>query len=75
MRMITASWQRMAFGIAVAGALGFGATQAMAAPREAETETMACGATACRNACPQYGGTWVSGRCICCFPAAKEPQP
>ena len=61
MRTIRAGWQRMAFGIAVAGALGFGATQAMAAPSEAEAEMRACGVAACRTACPQYGGTWVSG--------------
>lgn len=69
MRMITAGWKRAAFGLAVAGALGFGGTQAVAAPREAESETRACGIAACRTACPQYGGSWVNGRCICCYPA------
>jgi len=69
MRTITAGWKRAAFGLAVAGALGFGGTQAAAAPREAETQNAACNATACRNTCPQYGGAWVSGRCICCYPA------
>jgi len=69
MQTITAVLKRAAFGVAVAGALGFGATQAAAEPREAESETRACGIAACRTACPQYGGSWVNGRCICCQPA------
>jgi hypothetical protein len=69
MRTITAGWKRVAFAVAVAGALGFGATQAVAEPREAESQTAACGATACQRTCPEYGGSWVNGRCICCYPA------
>jgi hypothetical protein len=30
---------------------------------------MACGVTACARTCPEYGGSWVNGRCICCYPA------
>ncbi len=65
MRTITIGWRRAAFVAAVAGALGFGATQAFAAPRE-EGRAAACGT--CWGRCPQFGGDYVNHRCICCLP-------
>lgn len=52
------------FGLAVAGMLGFGASQAVAAPREEPRAVC----SSCWGRCPQFGGDFVNGRCICCLP-------
>lgn len=65
MRTITPGWRRMLFGVAVAGTLGFGASQAFATPKEPEKRA-ACGT--CWGRCPQLGGDLDRhGRCICCL--------
>jgi hypothetical protein len=65
MSRITSGWRRVAFAAAVTGALGFGATQALAAPSEPEGRAVC---NSCRGRCPQFGGDFVNGRCICCLP-------
>ena len=65
MRRIASGWRRAAFAVAVAGALGFGATQAFAAPSGPEKRAV-CGT--CWGRCPLYGGDYVNHRCICCLP-------
>jgi hypothetical protein len=63
MRTITPGWRRMLFGVAVAGTLGFGASQAVAAPKEQERRAV-CGS--CQGRC-QHGGDYDRhGHCICC---------
>lgn len=64
MRTIQRRWRGALFGIAVAGTLGFGASQAFAAPQE---ERRAVCST-CWGRCPLYGGDYVNHRCICCLP-------
>jgi hypothetical protein len=53
-----------------AAALGFGASQAVASPREAETER-ACNPTGCNQWCRAQGGIsgrcTDSGQCLCLF--------
>jgi hypothetical protein len=52
------------FGIAVAGTLGFGATQAFAVPTEHKREVC----STCWGRCPLFGGDFVNHQCICCLP-------
>jgi hypothetical protein len=65
MRRIASRWRRVGFVAAVAGALGFGATQALAAPSEPGARAVC---SSCWGRCPQFGGDYVNGRCICCLP-------
>jgi anaerobic selenocysteine-containing dehydrogenase len=65
MRSITSRWRRAAFVAAMAGALGFGATQALASPAPPESRGV-CGE--CWGRCPLYGGDRVGHQCICCLP-------
>ena len=45
---------RLAFAAAMAGALGFGGTQAFAAPGEAAAEMKSCSLSECSNYCRQW---------------------
>ena len=51
---------RWLLAVGSAAALGFGASQAMASPREA-AEERACNPTGCNKQCQAQGG--ISGRC------------
>jgi hypothetical protein len=64
MRTILPRWRGVLFGIAVAGTLGFGATQAFAAPTEHKREVC----STCWGRCPLFGGDFVNHQCICCLP-------
>ncbi|HEX2094074.1 MAG TPA: hypothetical protein VHG28_16850 [Longimicrobiaceae bacterium] len=64
MKQITRGFQRVVFALAVAGALGSGATQALARPATEESTARAC--TQCLRECGSLGGVWKSGRCLCC---------
>jgi hypothetical protein len=66
MRSIAARWRRVAFVTAVAGALGFGATQALASPSGDDGRDGVC--NECWGRCPLYGGDRVGHQCICCLP-------
>lgn len=48
---------RIAFGALVAAALGYGATEALAAPPAAEAR-LACDDLQCANDCVEAGGSW-----------------
>ena len=65
MKRIACTLRRVLFGAAVVGALGFGATQAAAEPREPSL-TSVC--NTCWSRCPEYGGQIWNGRCLCCYP-------
>jgi hypothetical protein len=59
--------QRWMMGAAVAAALGFGATQALATPA-AKTDAAACSTGQCRKDCialGNSGGVCIDGQCIC----------
>lgn len=64
MHRIASRWRRVAFATAVAGSLGFGATQAFAAP--SEQKRAVC--SSCWGRCPQFGGDYINHRCVCCLP-------
>lgn len=64
MLRIASGGRQLVFATVVAGALGFGATQALAAP--SEQKRAVC--SSCWGRCPQFGGDYVNGRCICCLP-------
>jgi hypothetical protein len=64
MHRIASRWRRVVFATAVAGALGFGATQAFAAP--VEQKRAVC--SSCWGKCPQFGGDFINHRCVCCLP-------
>lgn len=51
------------FALVIAGALGFGAAQAFAAPAEAPATH--CSGT-CTRECGTLGGVYKYGRCLCC---------
>jgi hypothetical protein len=56
------------FGLAVLGALGFGASQAAAAPRSSTGKEAYCSYLSCRNMCIAAGrpsGYCESGICLC----------
>lgn len=53
---------RAAFGLAVAGALGVGATQAVASPRTNAGTPAACNFTNCSIPCQELG--YDGGRCL-----------
>lgn len=58
---------RIGFGIALAGALALGATQALAAPSTVEARSW-CHAFQCRASCELSGYSWgqcVDGYCEC----------
>lgn len=67
MKRISLNWRKAVFGAAVAGALGFGATQASAGTvAVSDSPTAAC-SRICVPECPaEFGGSYISGRCYCC---------
>ncbi|HEX6911417.1 MAG TPA: hypothetical protein VF142_13515 [Longimicrobium sp.] len=69
MRDIARRWRTVLLALPLAGALGFGATQALASPAAgARTAARECVADwECWKACPYAGGTvtW-RGDCLCC---------
>jgi len=57
------------FAAAITASMGFGATQALASSRPAEsTPAKSCRDFQCRTACGEFGGTYDSWRriCLCC---------
>lgn len=66
MRHIT-MLRRGLFALATAGALGFGGSQALASPRQAEGEARACNQDVCTERCAREGLIGLcSGRgCYC----------
>lgn len=63
MTSILPTLRRALFALGTVAALGFGATQAVAAPQERDAPG-AC--TGCRTQCPGFGGSFINGRCACC---------
>jgi hypothetical protein len=59
--------RRVAFGLAMAGALGFGATQAAAgtAPDKQPEKARACNPI-CATDCDGFGGELRHWGCLCC---------
>lgn len=53
------------FAAAVTAAMGFGATQALAAPQVEDSKPGTC-SRICEPECGSFGGTYRSGRCYCC---------
>ena len=68
MKRIVSRWKATLFGAAIVASLGFGATQAFAAPQAPAESASACTNTYCRKICGELGGNWVPqyGRCLCC---------
>jgi hypothetical protein len=59
----------VAFALAVAGTLGFGTAQAVAAPAKAAAAAPRCDDRICTFQCGSAGGREISrGICICCLP-------
>ena len=57
------------FALAVAGTLGFGTTQALAAPAETAAGAPRCDDRICTFQCGSAGGREIyRGICICCPP-------
>ena len=59
---------RLMFAAAIVASLGFGATQALAAPDGGARKAQICAATACNNLCVSMGytcGRCVNGKCLC----------
>lgn len=57
---------RLAFALATAVALAFGATQALSAPAAAESTARACTDDYCRNVvCYPFPGVCRGGKCLC----------
>ena len=65
MRRITSRWRRVAFACALAGALGFGATQAIATPRYESDQPRVCDPR-CKPDCDGFGGELRHWGCLCC---------
>jgi hypothetical protein len=66
--MKTKGIRRWAFALLTAGALGFGGTQAFAAP--GEPAARACNPDTCRSGCIRSGaftGRCVGGFCACAY--------
>lgn len=54
--------RQVLFGIGVAVSLGFGTTQALAAPKPAGASTLHCNPAACNRICQEYG--YDGGVCL-----------
>jgi hypothetical protein len=68
MRSIARRWRAVLLALPLAGALGFGATQALASPAADPARGRECvPEPGCWKACPFAGGivTW-QGDCMCC---------
>ena len=69
MRRIAQRWRTLLLALPIAGALGFGATQALALPAaDSRSAARECFPDKyCWGACPYAGGnlTW-RGDCLCC---------
>ena len=67
MKQILMKSRRVVFGLVLAGALGFGATQAVAgtAPAEEPEKARACN-PACKPDCGGFGGEFRHWGCLCC---------
>lgn len=65
----TKTARRWVFGAAMAGVLGFGGAQALAAPAPAAETRAVCNAQACNRIClliTPFGGTCTpDGSCVC----------
>ena len=65
----TTTVRRWVFGAAMAGALGFGGAQALAAPAPAAETRAVCNPQACNRIClliTPFGGTCTpDGSCVC----------
>ena len=67
MKRISIDWRKAVFGVAVAGALGFGATQASARTVPVSDDAAAACSRICVPECPpEFGGSYIAGRCYCC---------
>jgi hypothetical protein len=67
MKNIARRWRTLLLAVPVMGALGFGATQALASPGAARQGRECLPDKYCWAACPYAGGnlTW-RGDCMCC---------
>ena len=69
MKRLTGTLRGAAFALAVAGALGFGTAQALAAPAEPAAGAPRCDDRICTFQCGSAGGREIGrGICICCLP-------
>jgi hypothetical protein len=53
------------FAAAVTASMGFGATQALAAPKVEDSKPGTC-SRICAPECGTFGGSYIAGRCYCC---------
>lgn len=59
------SLRKLLVAVAFAGAMGFGAMQAVASGTAEKAQANSC-SWVCESECPGFGGSYIAGVCYCC---------